>query len=131
MKRFTHIATLRIHSRSGFLDVGRVRVKLNPCSYSDEIGRVFLLPEARAKRTHLHDEYLKYGPIHNDGMRAHLATFSELVDIVPLQDFAKFAVELITTERQNPAEELEHNRLTQCKCTSPTCCGMGQVARAS
>lgn len=114
MKKLTHIATLRIHGRTGtFVDVGTIRVRETRTAWTDEVGRVYT-------KGHLKSYFYEkeFGPA-----RGATGCFDELVGMVPISEVADAIVSEVTTF------QLAHVDGTACKCTGTVCCGMGQVPR--
>jgi hypothetical protein len=106
MKKLTHIATLRIHGRTGtFVDVGTIRVRETRTAWTDEVGRTYFYEK-------------EFGPV-----RGATGCFDELVGIVPISEVADAIVSEMTTFHT------AHVDGTACKCTGTVCCGMGQVPR--
>ena len=115
MKKLTHIATLRIHGRTGtFVDVGTIRVRETRTAWTDEVGRVYSKPGS------------PHRAVYHQGLGPSLgatASVDELVGIVPISDVAEAIVSEMTSF------QLAHVDGTACKCTGTVCCGMGQVPR--
>jgi len=78
MKELTHIATLRIHGRTGkYVDVGTIKVRETRTAWTDEMGRVYTKPGFRNSHRY-HD---KFGPALGTS-----ASVDELVEIVPISE---------------------------------------------